>query len=171
FDVQQQACIDKLIGEQLTVVVREDRFQPYCPGVRIDLVVHRQQGSCSQLSLLFPIKRFDRQRLSGFELVEYGGETVFGDGEYHGNRLKLRDDQQPIGIVRTDQVALIHEAQPDASVNGRGDARVRDLQLGVVDLSLIGLDHSFQLPDQRFLGVELLLGDKSLLEEPTVPFE
>ncbi len=72
-DVQQQARIDELIGEQFIVVVREDRLQPHRAGVRIDLVVHGQQRSCGQFLLLLPIEGLDRQLFPGFELVQHGG--------------------------------------------------------------------------------------------------
>ena len=57
------------------------------------------------------------------------------------------------------------------SVNGSGDAGVCDLELGIVDLCLIGLHHPFKLADQCLLGIELLFGNIAILQQSTVAFE
>src|SRR4029077_16866400 len=59
----------------------------------------------------------------------------------------------------------VDEAQADAAADRRGDAGICQLQLGVVDLTLIGRDSAIKLPNQRGLSVELLLGDHAFLEK------
>ena len=59
-----------------------------------------------------------------------------------------------------DDVARVDQPQADPAADRRGDVAVRDLQLGIVDLGLVGLDRAFALPDQGQLSVELLLGDR-----------
>jgi hypothetical protein len=50
-------------------------------------------------------------------------------------------------------------------------ASPRSLQAGVVDLGLVGLDDATILADQRFLGIDLLLGDGVLAEQVVVPLQ
>src|SRR5713101_7985767 len=62
-------------------------------------------------------------------------------------------------------VAGINETQADAAADRRGDAGIRELQLGVIDLALIGLNGAVKLANQRRLSVELLLGDDAFLKK------
>ena len=61
-----------------------------------------------------------------------------------------------------DNVAGVHEAQSNASGEGRGDVGIGYLQLRIVHLTLIKLHRAFELVDRGHLGVELLLGDRVL---------
>jgi len=167
--VQEQAGVDELVGEQLSVGVREQRLEPHGAGARIDLVVDRQQGPRGEPPLLLAVVGLDRQAFPGLQLVEQPRQAVLGDREDHGDGLKLGDRHQPVRIGRANDVARVHQAQPDSTADRRGDAAVGQLELGHVDLSLVELDDAFVLVRQRLLGIELLLRDRILGPQPAVP--
>ena len=96
---------------------------------------------------------------------------IFRQREHDGNRLQLCNHQQSIGIVRMHDVTRIHQAQSDPTIDRGGNARIGQLQFGIVDLPLIGLDDALVLAHQRFLGIKLLLGDEVLLIQIAIAFE
>ena len=75
---------------------------------------------------------------------------------------------EAVGVGGVDLVAGVDLTQADAAGCGRGDARVAQLQFGVVDHAAIVLDGALILPDESLLGVELLLGDGILGPEIAV---
>ena len=83
----------------------------------------------------------------------------------------MGDHDNAIGIAGLDDVAGVDLAQANAPADRRRDARIAELQLRIVDHALVGLDHAFVLAHQRLLGVELLLGDRVLLEQCAIAFE
>ena len=62
-------------------------------------------------------------------------------------------------------VAGIHKPQADGSINGRTNVAVGEVQLGAVDLRVVGAYQAFLLRDHRLLGVVLLLSNDALLVE------
>ena len=68
-------------------------------------------------------------------------------------------------------VAGVHQPQADAAGDGRGDVTVDQVQLGAVDLPLIGSDNALILRDQSLLRGELLLGDGVLFDQLLVTAE
>ena len=74
----------------------------------------------------------------------------------------LGDDHHAVLIVGVHDVARVHEPQAGAAADRRGDARIGELQAGVVDRRLVGLDRSLELAEPGGLVVELLLRDDSL---------
>ena len=78
---------------------------------------------------------------------------------------------RPFASRRVHDVAGIDLAQADAPADRRGDARVGELQPGVVDRRLVGLHRALVLPHQRFLRVDLLLRDRVLREQRPVALE
>lgn len=65
-------------------------------------------------------------------------------------------------------ISYIHEPQPDPPADRRGDMRIDNLQLGVVDRALVGFDCAFELPDLRLLRVYLLFGYHALFVEKLI---
>jgi hypothetical protein len=70
----------------------------------------------------------------------------------------LRDDDERGRGARLNEVADIDEAEPGNAVDRRGDRRILDVQLGGVDLRLVGLHRRRQLIDGGFLRIVLLPG-------------
>ena len=157
--VELQPRVDELVREQRPIVVRELRLEPHRAGGRIDLVVDRQQRADRQATLLVAVVRLDRKRRAGREVFAQRRQAVLRDGEDDGDRLQLRDHDQAAGIAGVDDVAGIDQAQPEPRGERGGDAAVDELQLGAVDLRLVGLHRALVLANQGLLRVELLLGD------------
>src|SRR5260370_25426847 len=70
-----------------------------------------------------------------------------------------------------DDVADIDEAEPDTTADRRGDAGIRELERGVVDMALIRRDGTIKLANQCGLRVELLLGNDGFLKKKLESFE
>ena len=60
---------------------------------------------------------------------------------------------------------------PTRAADRRCHAAVGELQLGAVDLALVGLDRALVLANQRFLRIDLLLRNRILREQRTVALE
>src|SRR5581483_7830738 len=87
------------------------------------------------------------------------------------DRLELRDDDDAVGIAGLDDVAWVDLSQAKATADRSGDAGVGELQPRVIDLARVYTHRAFVLAYERGLGVDLLLGDRVLLEERVVPLE
>ena len=61
--------------------------------------------------------------------------------------------------------------QPDAAGNGRGDARVDELQPRILEQALVELHNAFVLTHERDLRVELLAWNRILREQGSIAFE
>src|SRR2546425_12679391 len=66
-----------------------------------------------------------------------------------------------VGIAGPHDVAGIDEPQSHAAAHRGGDARVGELQPGIVDLAIVDLHRALVLPHERCLGVDLLLRYRS----------
>jgi hypothetical protein len=91
------------------------------------------------------------------------GQRIFGRREDGRNRLDLRQDHEPGLVGGVDDVALIDQAHAGATGNRRGDRRVAELDPGVVDRGLVGLDVGLELGDQGPLRVHALSGGRAAL--------
>ena len=70
-----------------------------------------------------------------------------------------------------DDVAHVHQAQPDAPADRRGDLREAEVEPGSFDGGLIGFDGALELPDLSALRVELLLGDDAGVPQSLISLE
>ncbi|MCY1396858.1 hypothetical protein D9M71_118430 [compost metagenome] len=71
----------------------------------------------------------------------------------------LGDDRQGGGVVGRHQVADVQLTQAHATGDGCADPGEFKVEFGIVDRCLIGLDRALELADQRFGGVQGLLGN------------
>src|SRR6185369_14755495 len=102
---------------------------------------------------------------------EHRRDAVLRDREDHGDRLELGDDDQAARIGRMHDVAGVHQTQPHAAGDGRGDATVGELNLRGLDLALVVLDRALELVNERCLRVVLLPRHRVLLDEHLVSLE
>src|SRR5467141_1073525 len=65
-------------------------------------------------------------------------------------------------------VAVIHQAEPDPAGDRRGDAAVRELKFGARDGTLIALDHAGEISYRGLLIVEVLARDDLLVVQDLV---
>src|SRR6478672_3370933 len=100
--------VDELVGKQAAVFVVENGFEFVCAGSDINLVVDGQQFAGRDLGSVVAIVRFHRQ-LSGplVQLIKDLWELILRQGEDHGDRLNLGDDQQSAGIGGVNDIAGI----------------------------------------------------------------
>src|SRR5207253_10669135 len=61
--------------------------------------------------------------------------------------------------------------EAEAAADRRADARIGELQPRVLHLARVHADRAFVLAHERSLGIDLLLGDRILLEERVVALE
>ncbi len=70
-----------------------------------------------------------------------------------------------------DDVALVHQAQPDASCDRGRDLRIGHLDLGRRDVRPVAFHRSRGLAYQRLLVVEVLCRDHALLVQGSIPLQ
>ncbi len=83
----------------------------------------------------------------------------------------LGDDCQGRGVVGRHQVADIQLPQADPPGDGRADLGEFEVELGVVDRRLVGLDRALVLTHQRRGGVEGLLGNTVFSVQAAIPLK
>ena len=108
--------------------------------------------------------------LAGAQFRHYRRQVVFRNGEHDRDRLQLGDHDQAVRVAGAHDVAEVDLAQPEAAADRRGDAAVDQLQLGGVDRRLVDLDGGLVLAHQGFLRIDLLFGDRILLEQRAIAF-
>ncbi len=104
-------------------------------------------------------------------LLGHLGQIILRQREQHRDRIHLRHHDDAGGVGGVDDVAWIDEANAGHAVDGRLDARVVELQLGVLDRGAIVLHRAGELLDQRALVVDLLLGQEVLPAHRDVAIE
>jgi hypothetical protein len=169
--VELHAHVDELVGKEAGIVVAELRLELDRAGRGIDLVVGRHENAVRQLRLLLPVPGLDRDLLAGLQATHHHRHAVLRHGEEHRHRLQLRDHHQAVGVARSHDVAGIDQAQAGAAADRRSDARVGELQLRVLDLAAVDAHRALVLADEGELGVDLLLGDRVLLEQRLVALQ
>src|SRR5262249_37064802 len=114
---------------------------------------------------------FNRQLHAFVNFVEDLGQLILRQGENDRDRLNLSDDHQAVVVGGMNDVARINQTQTNSARDGRSDARIGQLQLGVIYLPLIGLDGAIELADRRALSVELLFWNYAFLIEQFVALQ
>src|SRR5713101_2799121 len=168
--IDQEVHIDKLIGEQCVVFVAEDGFELIRARGGIDLVVDGGELACGDLGRVVAVVGLNRKLRTGGELREDRRELILRKAENHRDGLELCDDEQTAHVGSVDNVAGVNEAQADASADRRSDAAIDELELGVVDLPLIGANGAVKLANECCLSIELLLRNDAFLEEKLETF-
>ena len=169
--LHQQTRIDELVWEQRVVFVRKHGLDFDGPGRRIDLVVDGQQHPAGQLRLEVAVVGVDGELPAGGERPLHAHDLVLRDGEHDGDRMDLRDDSQPEGVVGPDNVAGIDQSQADPAADGSRDPAVVELQPHVVDDTAVDLDRRLALLHQSSLRVDLLPGDLFEVGQRLVAFQ
>src|SRR5712664_755310 len=157
--LHQQVHVDELVGEQFISFVFEDGFELVSARRGINLVVNGEELARGNFGGVVVIESLGGKLDASAKLSVNIGQLIFRKAEQNGNGLKLRDKAQTVLIVGMNNIARVHQAQADASRDGRSDAAVAELELGVVNRRLVNLDGPFELTDRSLLRVRLLLGD------------
>ncbi len=168
---EQQADIDKLVGEKSVVIVGKLGFGLDRAGGGIDQIVDGDELAGGEAIFQFPVPAVHRDRFTGRQALVHRRQEALGNGKNDGNWLQLGDDGQTVGVSGAYLVAGVHLAQADAAADRGDDVGVSQLQPGVFDLSSVRLDRSANLPYQGLLRIQLLFGDGVLGPEILVAFE
>src|SRR6266700_506584 len=164
--VHKEMSVHKLVGKETAIFIVEDGFQFVCAGGDINLVVDGKKFARRNFRSVVSIKGFDSELCGALvKLVKNLRELILRKREDDRYGLKLRNDQEPVGVCGVNDVPGIDKTKTNASGDGRCDARICQLKLGVVDLSLIGFDSAIELADGSGLRIELLLRNNSFFEE------
>ena len=107
-------------------------------------------------------------RSPALQALHHARQRVFGNREHDADGRELRDHDDAVGVAGAHDVARVHLAQADAAADRGDDPRVRELQLRVVDAALVGLHRGLVLAHQRLLRVDLLAGNRILLEQRAI---
>src|SRR2546425_2276270 len=132
--IEQHANVDELIWKEARILVRELRLELDRARRGIDLVVDARERARGELLLLLAVVGLDRQLFARAYPLHQARQAVLRDGEDDRDRLQLRDDHEAVRVARAHDVARVDQAQAQAPGNRRSDARIGQLQLGVVDL-------------------------------------
>ncbi len=108
---------------------------------------------------------------AGVEPRRDARQIVLCGREDHADRIEFGDDDDAGRVRRLQVVAGVDEPDADPPVDRRHDARIVEVELGRLNLRLIGLNRRLVLRHQRLLVGHLLLGDRVLLGERFVAFE
>ena len=159
--VDQQPDVHELVGEQVLVLVVEDGAQTDRAGRGVDHVVMGVELADGELALLGAVEHPRLEEGPRLQPLAHRRQRILRNGEDHRDRLHLDDDADAGGVAHGHIVALVDQAQADASGQGRHDLRIGDVQLGGIDLGLVDHQRRLVLADQRHLRVVLLPGDES----------
>ena len=149
----------------LTSDVVELRLETDGAARGVDLVVDERERSAVKLDLTVRSECGDGER-SCLHASGYARQLVLWRRKDDGNGLDLRDDRYALLVAGMNDVAAIHHAEAHSPGDWRGDGRVAELHLGVVDGALVGIDLRLLLFDERGLGVDLLLRDGERADGP-----
>lgn len=163
-NVDEKMNIHKLIGEEQVLAVVEDGFELVSAGSGVDLVVDGEKFTGLDFVGVITVEGLDTELATAAQLRGDLRKLVLRKGKDNGDGLKLGDDEQAVGVAGVNNVAGIHEAEADAAADRCGDVAIGELQLGIIDLPLIGANGAVELADLRGLGIELLLGNDAFLE-------
>ena len=112
------------------------------------MVIHRLQCARCKLGGIAAVIGRDGQRVARVQLLLQCRDLVLRQREYHGDGLQLSDHHEAVRLGRRYVVAERHLLQTDAPRDRRDDVAVDEIQLGGVDLSLIGFDIALVLHDE-----------------------
>src|SRR5208283_4667214 len=115
---------------EIVVGIVEDPLQLDSARRWVDLVVDGQQFTGGQLSLVIAAIGIHLQCTADHVFADLL-QLVFGEREYHGDRMKLGDYQHRSTAGRGDVIPRIDLAQSHTAVNRRLDVAVGQVQLGV----------------------------------------
>src|ERR1041385_6128497 len=143
--VDQQPCIHELTREQRIVLIWKRCLESHRAGIRIDLIVDRQQHACSDLRFEVAIPRIDNHALSSLQFVHNLRDIVFGNIENHGYRPQLRNDEKTVLVGGMNDVSGVHQAQSDSAVDRSSNVRIGEIQFCALNCAFIRLDHCLVL--------------------------
>ena len=102
-------------------------------------------------------------KCAGLHRGEHEFEIILRDTENHCYWLKLSNHRYTLCGIGLDDIAGIHQAQPDSTAYRGGDSAVSQLQLGIVNVRFVGQQRASILAYRSFLRIQCLTGNYILL--------
>ncbi len=173
----QQPHVDELVGEQGQLRVGELGAQIEGARRAVDLVVGRDQLAGFEQLGVAGIPGLRLQLLARHELAHHLANLLLRQSEGHVHRLHLRDGGNRRGRIGAaagvaahgarsrHHIAGVHRAQAGEAADRGGDARPAQLQFGVVERGLVGVERGFDLGHGGALVADLLRRNRILLEQ------
>src|SRR5882672_4735390 len=129
-DLDEQPRVDKLARPKLVRLVVKIRLELDRAGGLQDLVVDQAEHALIQLNrIILAIGENCEWRLGLLLLLLDLWQARLGQREDQRNRMKLRDDDEAVGIRRADNVADVDLTNADHAVDRRRQTRVAELHL------------------------------------------
>ena len=169
--VDLQLHVDELVGKESAFFIGKGCLGFDGAGGGVDSVVHRTQPPAGEALLLLTVPQLYRQAGTTLKALVDGNQLCLGHRKHGIDGPHLGDGDDACGVRWAHHIAHIGLAQAQAPTDGCGDAGVAQLQLGGIDLGLVGGYRAFQLADQSFLGVYLLGCDRILGEQVLVALQ
>src|SRR6202040_3423746 len=154
---EDYAQADELAGPQPFVIIVKARLEVNRASRLVNGVVNQCQLAFGELLLAVPTVGIDDQRRT-LMVLPHVVESLLRQCEAHKDRLHLRDRDKRRVVVRMHEIALVDEFRAEAPVDWRADIAIAEIEFGGIDLRLITLDRSLQLPDRCLLLVVALPG-------------
>src|SRR6266478_8120793 len=119
--VDQQPRVDKFAGPELVRAVAKIRLELDRAGSLQDLVVDEAEHAFIQLDRIVLVVGENLQRRLGVLLLLLNlRQTRLRKREYQRNRMKLRDDDEAVGVRRADDVTDVDLTNANHAVDRRG---------------------------------------------------
>jgi hypothetical protein len=136
--VNNQFRVDKLVGEQVDMSSLSNmaliRMVPVPVSIMLSSV---RKVPVASLRESFLVVGLDLHFMAGFQLALDGGQIFLIHAENHRDGLKLRNDDDRVGVGGVDDVARIDQAQARPPGNGSMDEAVGQLHFRIGQLALV----------------------------------
>ena len=161
---QRHDDVDVLTGPEPVIGVRKGPFHSDRARRLIDRVVDERDASDRGRRHIVRRIRGDPQRAGCHVLLQFG-QTGFRDRERDRDRRHLVDHDQRRLVVGADQVTLVHHQRARAPRDRRGDRRVLELHLRILQRRLVGIHGCVERGCRRLRGIDLLAWRDASLRE------
>lgn len=154
----QQAGVDELVGKQCAVAIVELGAQLYRTGLGVDGVIHRTELPLRQVVRVVAIVDIHVECLTAVKLLHHLGQAILGQYKDHRDRLDLGDGDQGGGGIGRNQISRVNQAKTYATIDGRSDMAITNLNLVVLNGALVVFDRALILEYQLLLIFQGLTG-------------
>src|SRR5208337_1383347 len=158
--IDEQLGVDELIWKQRVVLVGKGRLELDRAGGLIDLVVGREQGSGREFVLEVMIVSRDRQLAVGLHRGLEAWQIVLRNTEINRDRLQLRDHRETGRVGRMNDIARVHQPEPNPARDRRSDAAINQLKLGVFERRHIFRERALGLGELHLIRTRIDLSQQ-----------
>ena len=156
FLADSQHHVHELAGPELPLPVREGSFQLDGAGCAVDGIVDEAELAARRLAGIIGHVGFHDERPLSHGFAN-GGELIFGNRKRHVRRKNLVDrNHRRIGL-RFDERTGLHLQTAGASIDGRGDPAIFQVQFCRFDCCFVGSRGGAGAFERSLIGVRGLI--------------